>query len=64
MVLENLCRNYVMPNILDIKLGVRQYSDNATDEKKKSQSKKCSMSTSKNLGIRLCGELFKEVKIY
>jgi inositol-hexakisphosphate kinase len=55
MVLENLCRSYTLPNILDLKLGTRQYSDNATEEKKAQQIEKCDKSTSKKLGMRLCG---------
>jgi len=55
MVFENLARHYSMPNILDIKLGIRQYSDNASEEKRKIQTLKCERSTSKKLGLRLCG---------
>ena len=55
MVFENLARHYSMPNILDLKLGIRQYSDNASDEKKKLQILKCERSTSKKLGLRVCG---------
>jgi len=55
MVFENLCRDYSMPNVLDLKLGVRQYSENASEEKKRVQRQKCERSTSKQLGMRLCG---------
>lgn len=53
---ENLSRGFLTPNVLDMKLGVQQYSDNANDEKKKRMKTKCDQSTSKKMGMRLCGE--------
>jgi inositol-hexakisphosphate kinase len=55
IALENLCKDYHTPNVLDLKLGIRQYSDNASEEKKLIQKRKCESSTSKQLGMRLCG---------
>uniref|UniRef100_A0A7E4UW97 Kinase n=1 Tax=Panagrellus redivivus TaxID=6233 RepID=A0A7E4UW97_PANRE len=58
LVLENLTANYRKPCIVDFKLGVRQYGDDASEAKKKSQQKKCAKTTSKSLGLRLCGMQF------
>ncbi|KAI6172121.1 Inositol hexakisphosphate kinase 1-like isoform X2 [Aphelenchoides besseyi] len=55
MVFEDLTAKFHTPNILDFKLGIRQYTDSASEEKKHRQRLKCDKSTSKSLGIRLCG---------
>eukprot|EP01088_Endostelium_zonatum_P009283 TRINITY_DN2247_c0_g1_i2.p1 TRINITY_DN2247_c0_g1~~TRINITY_DN2247_c0_g1_i2.p1 ORF type:complete len:266 (+),score=18.90 TRINITY_DN2247_c0_g1_i2:6-803(+) len=55
MVIEDLGRAYEKPCVMDIKMGTRQYGDFATPEKIKRQVFKTESTTSKHLGIRLCG---------
>jgi inositol-hexakisphosphate kinase len=55
IVLENVVFNYQKPCILDLKLGTRQHSDDATEEKRDRQLKKCQESTSAALGVRMVG---------
>jgi len=55
LVLEDLTLKYLNPCICDIKIGTRQHGDNAQESKIKRHSLKCENTTSKPLGIRLCG---------
>ncbi|XP_076441360.1 inositol hexakisphosphate kinase 1-like [Babylonia areolata] len=55
LVLENVVGRFACPCILDLKVGSRLYGDDASPKKMASQSRKCNMTTSRSLGLRLCG---------
>lgn len=55
ILLEDLTADMSKPCVLDLKMGTRQYGVDATDSKQNSQRKKCALTSSKQLGTRVCG---------
>lgn len=55
LVLENAAHGFVKPNILDVKLGIRLWADDASQEKKIRFDKVTAETTHKDLGFRIAG---------
>nr|CCC49112.1 putative inositol polyphosphate kinase-like protein [Trypanosoma vivax Y486] len=55
IVLEDICRGFKHPCVLDIKMGRRQYGLNPSEAKLRSKEQKAAISTTMKYGIRLAG---------
>lgn len=53
--LECISKHYKFPCIIDLKMGTRGYGDFASKDKRLRKEKRINDSTSRTLGVRLCG---------